>query len=341
MPLNVSLLCHAIGFLPFYIKENLPQRVTSTVTSEGGELVGESVKLICPPGAVYNSLSVCVTLEDPSKYYGLLVLKDLENDVMFGAPIISLEPSGHLFFKPLTLVGKFSGTFNWDDVLILHGSKTEGGKINWQDISHNSKIDEANTELVIEIEHFSIIAILRRLSRSSLLRTKDIVSRLNLQAFNYNLSVLLNKSNPSLVRDELALLFDSQGVYNEKFYREDEASSALMQLKKQGFEKLHVRCSPEEKGIYNNETLQVNVRLGEDYKLADSQQATVSFTVHSSEWWHEGKVVRIPLERNKNVTSLCGKVSVRGEYGHKSERNFNERGKIDILTIINLTPDLF
>ena len=162
-----------------------------------------------------------------------------------------------------------------------------------------------------------------------------------MQAFNYNLSVLLNKSNPSLVQDELALLFDSQGVYNEKFYREDEASSALMQLKKQGFEELHVRCSPEEKGIYNNETLQVNVRLGEDYKLADSQQATVSFTVHSSEWWHEGKVVRIPLERNKNVTSLCGKVSVRGEYGHKSERNFNERGKIDILTIINLTTDLF
>ena len=50
-----------IGFLPFYIKENSPQKVTNTVTSEGGELVGESVKLICPPGAVYNSLSVCVT----------------------------------------------------------------------------------------------------------------------------------------------------------------------------------------------------------------------------------------------------------------------------------------
>ena len=75
--------------------------------------------------------------------------------------------------------------------------------------------------------------------------------------------------------------------------------------------------------------------------LAGSQQESASFTVHSHERWHGRKVARIPQQQNKDVTSLCVKVSVRGEYGHKSERNFNKRGKIDILTIINLTADLF
>ena len=307
-----------------------------TVTNKGGVLLGENVELICPPGAVDNSLSVSVTLEDPSNYYGQFVLKDLENNVKFGAPIISLGPSGHFFNKPLTLKSMVDINFNWDDVLILHGSKTSGGKITWQDISHNSNIDEANTGLVIEIEHFSIIAILYRLSRATLLCTKDIISRLNLLAFNYTLSVLLKKSSPSLVHDELALLFVSQDVYHEQFYREDDTSSALMQLKKEGFVELHVRCSQDEKSIYNNETLEVIVRLGEDYKLVDSQQESTSFTVHSYDWWHTGKVLRIPLEWSKDVRSLCGKVSVRGDYGHTSESLFSEPGMFDSLGLINM-----
>ena len=307
-----------------------------TVTNKGGVLLDENVKLICPPGAVDDSLSVSVILEDPSKYYGQFVLKDLENNVTFGAPIISLGPSGHFFNKPLTLKSMVDINFNWDDVLILHGSKTSGGKITWQDISHNSNIDEANTGLVIEIEHFSIIAILYRLSRATLLCTKDIISRLNLLAFNYTLSVLLKKSSPSLVHDELALLFVSQDVYHEQFYREDDTSSALMQLKKEGFVELHVRCSQDEKSIYNNETLEVIVRLGEDYKLADSQQESTRFTVHSYDWWHTGKVLRIPLEWSKDVRSLCGKVSVRGDYGHTSESLFSEPGMFDSLGLINM-----
>ena len=326
--------------MPLIFKDNSPWEDTSglcsTVNSEGGILVDESVKLICPPGAVDNSLSVCLTLEDPSKYYGQFVLKDLENDVVFGAPIISLEPSGHFFMKPLTLTSKLNVNFNWDDVLIFHGSKSGSKKITWRDVTHNSKIDEANAEVVIEIEHFSIIAILYRLSRSTLLRTKDIVSRLNVLSFNYTLSVLLNKSNPSSVHDELALLFVSQDVYHEQFYREDEKSSALMQLKKEGFVELHVHTCLEEKSIYNNEILQVNVSLGGDYTLADGQQESTCFTVHSYDWWHEGKVLRIPLEWNKDVRSLCGTVSVRGEYGHTSERHFSERGRFDRLNLMNV-----
>ena len=273
-------------------------------------------------------MSVYVTLEEPSKYYGHFALKDLENEVMFGAPIISLEPTGRFFKKPLALISKLNVNVNRDDVLILHGSKTGGEKITWQDVTGKSKMDEENSEVVVEIEHFSVIAILYRLSRSTLLCT--IVTRLNVVAFNYTLSVLLKKNNPSSVKDELALLFVSKEVYHEQFYREDEASSALMKLKKEGFKELHVRFSQEEKSIYNKETLQIDIHLqGEDYKLsANRQQESTSVIVHSYDWWHEGKVLRIPLEQIKDVRSLCGKVTVRGEYGHTSEKHFNEGGKL-------------
>ena len=307
----------------------------STVTSEGGVLAGKSVQLVFPPKAVGSSLTVYVTLEDPSKYYGQFVLRDLENDVMFGTPIISLEPSGHLFKKPLTLISTFNMNFDWNDVVILHGSKSGGKKITWQDVTQNSKINKTNTEVIIEIEHFSIIAILCRLSRTTLRCTRDILSRLNLVAFNYTLSVLLKKSNTS-VHDELALLFVSQDVYHEQFFKEDETSSALVQLKEDGFVELHVHCSQEEKNIYNSETLQVDVHLEGGYKLADSTHESTSFTVHCYDWWREGKVIRIPLEWDKDVRSLCGKVSVRGEYGHTSERHFNEQGRIESRNLINV-----
>ena len=74
--------------------------------------------------------------------------------------------------------------------------------------------------------------------------------------------------------------------------------------------------------------------------LAGSQQEIASFIVHSDEQWHGRKVARIPQQRNKDVTCLLGKVSVRGEYGHTSERHFKKRGKIDLLTIIDMTTDL-
>ena len=246
---------------------------------------------------------------------------------MFGAPVINLEPSGHYFRKPLTLATKIESRFRCHDVFILHGFKTREGNITWHDVTHNSRIDEANAEVDIEIYHFSLIAILLRLGRSTLLCTKDIVSRLNLVPFNYTLSVFL-KSNPSSVHDELALLFVSQDVYCEQFYREDETSSALMKLKKEGFKELHVRstASEEEKSIYNNETLQIKIHLGEDYKVANKEQESICLTVNSYDWWHEGEVMRIPLEWKKVVRSLCGKVSVTGEYGHTSERHFRERG---------------
>ena len=76
------------------------------------------------------------------------------------------------------------------------------------------------------------------------------------------------------------------------------------------------------------------------FTLAGSQQESASFTVHFHDRWHGRKVARIPPQRNEDVTSLCGKVSVRGEYGHTSEKHFKKRGKIDLLTKKDMTTDL-
>ena len=290
-------------------------------------MVGQNVKLVCPPGAVDDPVSVKITLEDPSKYYGLIVQRDLENDVMFGTPIINLQPNGHVFKKPVTVTTKFKiNDFKRDDVLILHGTEARDGTITWYDITQNATINEKNVEVVIEIGHFSLITVLVKLKKLTLILTKDIVYRFNLLPFSYIMSVLVNKNS---VHEELALLFVSQDVYNEQFYREHE-SSALVQLKAEGFRELHVRFIDRqvEQRVYNSESLQVSVCLGEDYKLADSKQEDIAFTVNSGVWWNTGEVFRRPLEWSKDVRILCGAITVQGSFGHRSERHFCEIGKL-------------
>ena len=290
-------------------------------------MVGQNVKLVCPPGAVEDPVSVKITLEDPSKYYGLIVQRDLENDVMFGTPIINLEPNGHVFKKPVTVTTKLKiHDFKCDDVVILHGTEAGDGTITWYDITQNATINETNTEVVIEIGHFSLITALVKLQKLTLILTKDIVYRFNLLPFSYIMSVLVNKNS---VHEELALLFVSQDVYNEQFYREHE-SSALVQLKAEGFRELHVRSfdSQGEQRVYNSESLQVSVCLGKDYKLADSKQGDIAVTVNSGVWWNTGEVFRLPLEWSKDVRILCGTITVQGSFGHRSERHFCEIGKL-------------
>ena len=308
--------------------------VSKLITSEGGVVVGEGVRLMCPPGAVDNPVNVTITLVDPSKHCGLLVQKDLENDVMFCAPIISLQPSGHFFKKPVELTSKFSvKNFTRDEVVILHGTEARDGRIIWQDINHNAKIDETHAELNIKTERFSIIIALLAVAvavRKTYIRTKDIVSRLNLMAFNYTISVLLNDKSNS---NELALLFVSQDVYQEQFYREDE-TSALVRLEAEGFRELCVRSvdDQKEKCVYNYENLEVSVCLGEDYKLSDGKHSLV---VGSSDWWSTGYVIKLPLESTKDVRILCGKINVKGEYGHSSEKHFCELGELDNYNMTN------
>lgn len=276
-----------------------------------------------------------MTLEDPSKYYELIVRRDLENDVVFGAPIINLEPSGILFRKPVTLLTKFEMNFMCDKVLVLHGRfrQTKDGKIDWKYMRHNSTIDKANSEVVIETEHFSLFAILLRLSRSTIILPKNIASRFGWRPFNYKLSVLVNESSPNCFL--LALHFVSQDVY--QLYGEDDYFSTLLQLKKEGFTELYVRSTTnqEEKSIYISEILRVSVHLGEDYTLANSEQENITFTANYHDWWNEGKVIILPLkcQHDRDVRSLCGKICVRGEHGHVSEKRFSDNGE---LTLVNV-----
>ena len=309
--------------------------LTGIVTREGGVVRGEKVKLVCPPGAVDRPLHVTITLEEPSKYYGLIVQKDLGNDVMFGVPVIKLQPNGHVFKKRAVLTTKFKmKNFRLDDVLILNGAEARDGKITWEDITRTSTLsilDDTTVKVSIEVEHFSLIVALLKMT---LIRTKNILSCLNLLGFNYTMSLLLYVKRPFFLDDELALVFVSQDVYNEEFYKEHETSS-LVQLKTEGFRELHVHFTDgqEAKRIYNNERLRVSVHLGDDYSLGDSQNRRISLTVHSHVWWNIGEVIRIPIERTKDIGDariLCGTISVQGEYGHTSERRFCEIGEFNL-----------
>ena len=294
-------------------------------------MYGEGVRLVCPSGAVETPVSVSITLEHPFKYYGLLVQKDLEKDVMFGAPIINLRPNGCFFKKPVTLITKFEiQGWKFSDVLILHGTEAGLGKITWEDITHSAKTDEASQEVIIELNHFSRIAVLKRRTR---IRLKDFVSRLNLHAFHYRLLVLrrggsLSEKVRNEVEDELALLFVSEDVYHEQFYKLQK-NSALVQLEKDQFVKLHVTRSEtleRRRRISNNENLTVDIQVGEDYKLVDSHQESRQFSVQASIWWNAGKVVRLSLKSKRDVRSLCGAITVQGEYGHISTWHFSEKG---------------
>ena len=303
-------------------------------------MYGEGVRLRCPAGAVENPVSFSITLEHPSKYYGLLVQKDLEKDVLFGAPTINLRPDGFIFKKPVTLITKFEiQSWKFSDVLILHGKEAGLGKITWEDITHSAKTDEASQEVIIELNHFSRIVVLLRKTR---IRAIDFASRLNLHAFHYRLLVLRRCSSLSEkvlneVEDELALLFVSEDVYHEQFYKLQK-NSALVQLEKDEFVKLHVTRSEtlERRRISNNENLKVDIHVGEDYKLVDGQQESTQFRVQASIWWNAGKVVRLSLKSKKDVRSLCGAITVQGEYGHISTWHFSEEGKLACKSVIHM-----
>ena len=65
----------------------------NVISSTGDVVTEKNIKLVFPPGAVENPVSVSISLEDPSRYYGLIVQNSLENDVIFGAPVIRLQPA--------------------------------------------------------------------------------------------------------------------------------------------------------------------------------------------------------------------------------------------------------
>ena len=304
------------------------------ITSEGGEVSADGVRLVCPPGAVDNPVYINITLEDPVKYYGLIVQKGLENDIVFASPIVNLQPNGHLFKKPVILTTKIKIDKGYGGPLVLHGTEARDGKISWQDITQKSTINVEKKELNIEIERFSLIWNLLTLTR---IFTKEIVSRLNLSPFNYTMSVLFKENS---IDHELALVFMSQDIFHEQYYKEHDAS-ALVQLSNDGFKLLRSADGPTDKRIFNSESLKVSVRLGEDYKLATNQPSCLEVTVESHVWWSTGQVIRLPLEAIKDVRILCGRISVEGQYGHTSLYQFCEQGKLDNRTMTKNTSKGF
>ena len=264
----------------------------NVISSTGGVVTEENIKLVFPLGAVENPVSVSISLEDPSRYCGLIVQNSLENDVIFGAPVIRLQPDGLLFKKPVTLTVKFEiGEFTCNDIVILNGREERSGMITWEDVTPNSvarTLEKPNAKVQIKLEHFSLTAILLTVVRFTQLH---LLTRFNLMSFHYTLSVWLNDKSPK--SDELALLFMSQDVYHEQFYEEQE-TSAMKELRNKGFRKLHVRHinGHQETGIYNNESLHISVCFGEDYNLAGRQhEITSDFKVDSYIWWNTGYAV--------------------------------------------------
>ncbi|KAL9971287.1 hypothetical protein ACROYT_G023795 [Oculina patagonica] len=183
-------------------------------------------------------------------------------------------------------------------LLVLHGKTTTEGRIFWEVITHDSKVDLEKEELKVEITQFSLIAVLLRLTW---VHTKEIVTRLNFMSFKYTLSVLFKSNHQYSPFDELAVVYMSQDTYQEQFYREHD-QSALMQLRSCGFEELSSNIGQERNFIYNKESLTMSIQLGEDYKPANNQQESITFAVDSSVWWSTGHVIKLPLQ------DLCGYV---------------------------------
>ena len=123
------------------IHKSLTQRMINVISSTGGVVTEENIKLVFPLGAVENPVSVSISLEDLSRYSrycGLIVQNSLENDVIFGAPVIRLQPDGLLFKKPVTLTVKFEiGDFTCNYIVILNGREERSGIITWEDVTPN------------------------------------------------------------------------------------------------------------------------------------------------------------------------------------------------------------
>lgn len=292
--------------------------ISRTINSEGSKVVGEGVTLVVPPQAVEKPVTISAAFEDPFRYYRLIVQKDLENDVAFAAPIIKLRPNGQVFKIPVKLTTKFTiSDFKKTDVTVLHGTEGSAG-ICWEDVTH-SNIDEASEEVTTEVEHFSIQLVL---VRRTLIRLKSIGYWLTSLSFHYTLSVLIKKSDEESM---LNLVFMSQDVYNEEFYREHSDTSALVQLKRNGFKELHVPSIDDQhdKCVYNNENLQVSIRLEEPYKLVKDKL----ITVRSAVWWATGHVQEIKIDRIIDISAVRVEIKIHRESGHDCFMHFGESGE--------------
>ena len=284
-------------------------------------MVGEGVKLAVPPRAVEKPVTISAAFEDPFRYYRLIVQKDLENDVAFAAPIIKLRPNGQVFKIPVKLTTMFTiSDFKKTDVIVLHGTEGSAG-ICWEDVTRYSNIDEASEEVTTEMEHFSIQLVL---VKRALICLKSIGYWLTSFSFHYTLSVLIKKSDNGSM---LNLVFVSQDVYNEEFYREHSDSSALVQLKRNGFEELHVPSidGQHDKCVCHNERLQVSVYIPLEgkYRLVEERCITVQSTL----WWGRGHVEEMNIDSIIDISAVRGNIKIQRESGHVCLMHFGKSGE--------------
>ena len=78
-----------------------------------------------------------------------------------------------------------------------------------------------------------------------------------------------------------------------------------------------------------------NSHLG--YNLAGRQhEITSDFKVDSYIWWNTGYAVTLSLERSmRDVRIACGTITVKGAFGHISERKFCEVGRLNEITFFS------
>ena len=303
--------------------------ISRNINGEGGEVAGEGVKLVIPPGAVEEPVTISAAFEDPFRYYRLIVQKDLENDVAFASTIIKLRPNGQVFKIPVKLTTKFTiSDLKKTDVIVLHGTE-DGDGTSWKDVTHFSNIDEASEEVTTEMEHFSTRMVF---VRRTLICLKYFGYWLTSFSFHYTLSVLIKKSDEGSI---LSLVFLSQDVYNEEFYREHSDTSALVQLKRNGFKELHLTSigSQHDKCVYNKEKLRVSIRLEENYKSADTKERHI--TVQSKVWWARGHVEEINLDRISDISVVRGNITIHRESRRWCSMHFGESGEVDFVAYYN------
>ena len=319
------------NFFLFFQKGSLPankslrQSINRNINSEGCKVAGEGVKLVVPPGAVEKPVAIFVAYEDPFRYYRLIVQKDLENDVAFASPIIKLQPDGQVFKIPVKLTTKFTiSDFKKTDVIVLHGIEGRKG-ISWEDVTPYSNIDEATEEVTTDLEHFSTRLVF---VRRTLIGIKYIKYCLTSSSFRYTLSVLMKKSDKGIM---LNLVFMSQDFYNEEFYREHSDTSALVQLKRNGFKEIHVTSidSQDDKCVYNKEKLRVSIRLQEKCRLVDTKELLI--TVQSAVWWKRGHVEKMNLDMISDISVVNGNIKINRESGHDCSMHFGESGEVDFV----------
>ena len=319
------LLLFQKGALPETKSQKQSYIFSRIINSEGGMMIGDGVKLVVPPGAVEKPLTISAAFEDPFRYYRLIVQKDLENDIVFAAPVIKLRPSGQVFKIPVKLTTKFTiSVSKKTDVIVLHGTEGRDG-ISWQDVTHYSTIDDASEEVTTEMEHFTFRLVL---VRRTLICLKSIAYWLTSFSFHYTLSVLMKKSDKG---SKLNLVLMSQEFYNEEFYREHSDTSALVQLKRKGFKELDVPPidGQHDKCVYNNEKLRVSICLEENCKLVDTEERRI--TVQSAVWWARGHVEEVNIDRNIDISVIRVNVKIQRENGQDFSLYFGESGEVDFL----------